>query len=87
MVSADDLQNSPQHYLLRALRRWIQSAFARAAGYCGTLFFGAKHSFDEKDGGAGRNRTDDRGFAVLGLTTWRPRHLENGFWEEEAGHA
>ena len=24
-------------------------------------------------GGAGRNRTDDRGFAVLGLTTWRPR--------------
>ena len=27
-----------------------------------------------KGGGAGRNRTDDRGFAVLGLTTWRPRH-------------
>ena len=29
------------------------------------------------DGGAGRNRTDDRGFAVLGLTTWRPRHLKS----------
>ncbi len=26
-----------------------------------------------KDGGAGRNRTADRGFADLGLTTWRPR--------------
>ena len=29
-----------------------------------------------KSGGAGRNRTDDRGFAVLGLTTWRPRLKE-----------
>ena len=28
---------------------------------------------EKKNGGAGRNRTDDRGFAVLGLTTWRPR--------------
>ncbi len=26
-------------------------------------------------GGAGRNRTADRGFADLGLTTWRPRRL------------
>ena len=26
-----------------------------------------------KNGGAGRNRTDDKGFAVLGLTTWLPR--------------
>ncbi len=27
----------------------------------------------QKDGGAGRNRTGDRGFADLGLTTWLPR--------------
>ena len=27
----------------------------------------------KKPGGAGRNRTADRGFADLGLTTWRPR--------------
>ena len=40
-----------------------------------------------KDGGAGRNRTDDRGFAVLGLTTWRPRHLKNGSGEKDAGSA
>jgi hypothetical protein len=33
--------------------------------------------FVKGDGGAGRNRTDDRGFAVLGLTTWRPRHLKS----------
>ena len=32
--------------------------------------------FAKGDGGAGRNRTDDRGFAVLGLTTWRPRLLK-----------
>src|SRR3974390_317410 len=28
---------------------------------------------DGYSGGAGRNRTADRGFADLGLTTWRPR--------------
>src|SRR5262252_7564652 len=27
-----------------------------------------------EDGGAGENRTHDRGFADLGLTTWLPRH-------------
>ena len=29
-------------------------------------------------GGAGRNRTDDKGFADLCLTTWRPRPLQKG---------
>ncbi len=28
-----------------------------------------------RSGGAGRNRTGDRGFADLGLTTWLPRRL------------
>src|SRR5512135_3561016 len=28
----------------------------------------------QKVGGAGENRTHDRGFADLGLTTWLPRH-------------
>lgn len=27
-------------------------------------------------GGAGRNRTADRAFAELGLTTWRPRRYQ-----------
>ena len=38
-----------------------------------------RSSAGAKDGGAGRNRTDDRGFAVLGLTTWRPRHHTYNF--------
>src|SRR5579862_8588220 len=32
-------------------------------------------SGESSNGGAGRNRTADRGFADLGLTTWRPRRL------------
>ena len=31
------------------------------------------HTATKHHGGAGRNRTDDKGFAVLGLTTWLPR--------------
>ena len=32
----------------------------------------------EKIGGARRNRTADRGFADLCLTTWRPRPIQIG---------
>src|SRR5512146_1714247 len=35
------------------------------------------HSLGGEFGGAGRNRTGDRGFADLGLTTWLPRHGKN----------
>ena len=31
-----------------------------------------------KSGGAGQNRTDDTAFAEPGLTTWRPRRLDDG---------
>ena len=37
------------------------------------LLQGKKLPIISKNGGAGRNRTDDKGFAVLGLTTWLPR--------------
>lgn len=36
-------------------------------------------AFSWEIGGMGRNRTDDRAFAELGLTTWRPcRFLKLG---------
>ena len=35
------------------------------------------HSRGTGVGGAGENRTHDRGFADLGLTTWLPRHHAN----------
>ncbi len=50
------------------------ASFASGVGSCLGFGYVILSSRDElKFGGAGRNRTADRGFADLGLTTWRPR--------------
>src|SRR6266852_6539715 len=44
-----------------------------AAPVCGSLTAVLARSFMDVFGGAGRDRTADKGFADLCLTTWRPR--------------
>src|SRR5258708_2491980 len=59
--------------LLFGLRSWPQAVYALRADF--SLPYKSPMFTLVDAGGAGENRTHDRGFADLGLTTWLPRQI------------